>query len=171
VVNFSYVDSGVSSGTGFGRHLAAYQPLFRQLNSFRFLFISPKASQLRRAEDRFSSAVKGPLESDVSAEILRYFEIRRKWDDRQYVIPVTNDLEFLNAAKRRFHGERFDSLFSAWRSGRLTKEDLRRELSDRWPEQNIYFDTVLVGDHRSYLERNECRGEHGMKHTVHPSVR
>jgi len=170
VLTFSYVDSGDSSGSGFSKHLLTYQPLFRQLNSFRFLFISPKSSKFRSAEERFRSAVKRPLESDVSAEILRYFEIRQKWDDRQYVIPITNDLEFLNAAKRRFHGERFESLFSAWRSGRLTKEDLRRKLSDHRPEQNIYFESVLVSDHRSYLERNECRSERGMKHTVHPSV-
>ena len=170
VVTFSYVDSGVSSGSGFGKHLLTYQALFHQLNSFRFLFISPKSSQFRSAEERFRSAVRRPLESDVSAEILRYFEIRQKWDDRQYVIPVTNDLEFLNAAKRRFQGEPFESLFSGWRSGRLSKESIRRQLSDRKPEQTVYFETVQVSDHRSYLERNEHMGERGMKDTVHPSV-
>jgi hypothetical protein len=71
--------------------------------------------------------VKRPLESDVSSEILRYFEICKKWDNHEYVIPVTGDLEFLNEARRRFHGERFETLYRAWRFGELCDRDLRAE--------------------------------------------
>lgn len=170
VVTFSYVDSGASAGSGFGRHLAAYQPLFRQLNSFRFLYISPKTSHFASAEERFRWTVKRTLESDVSAELLRYFEIRRKWEDRQYIVPVTSDLEFLNEGKHRFHGERFERLYSAWGSGRLTEKDLRREFCQVKPERTVYFDTVHVSEHRSYIERNRNGGERGMKDAVHPSV-
>jgi hypothetical protein len=105
VVTFSYIDSGSSAGSGFARHLAAYLPLFRELTSFRLLFISPKASHFTPAKERFRAAIKELLESDVSAEVLRYFEIRRKWEDGEYIIPVTRDLEFLNEAKGPFHGE------------------------------------------------------------------
>jgi hypothetical protein len=38
---------------------------------------------------------------------------------REYVVPVTADFEFLNEARRRFHGERFESLYQAWFSGRI----------------------------------------------------
>ena len=40
-------------------------------------------------------------------------------------MPVTDDFEFLNEARRRFHGERFESLYEAWRIGELKERDLR----------------------------------------------
>src|SRR6266481_3881919 len=111
VVTFGFVDSGKGSLWSFVAHLAAYQGLFRHLKSFRLLYIAPQSTEFRRAEDRFRAIVKQPLESDVSGEILRYFEIRRKWEKHEYVVPVTADFEFLNEARRRFHGERFESLY------------------------------------------------------------
>jgi len=81
VVTFGFVDSGAGSLWSFATHLAAYQGLFRHLKSFRLLYIAPRATEFRRAEDRFRASVKQPLESDVSGEILRYFEIRRKWEE------------------------------------------------------------------------------------------
>lgn len=172
VVSFSYVDSGALAGCGFRRHLATYQPLFRQLTSFRLLYISPKPSGFSAAEERFRASVKTPLESDVSAELIRYFDIRRKWEGGEYVIPVTGDLEFLNDARRRFHGERFEALYSAWRSGDLSEEALRREFCQARSERIIYFDTIHLGKHRSYIEieRNSNRGERSVTDTVQPPV-
>jgi hypothetical protein len=97
----------------FFSHLAAYQGLFEQLKSFRFLYIAAKQAYFHKAEERFRSMVNRPLESDVSSEILRYFQIRKKWDNHEYVIPVTADLEFLNEARRRFHGERLETLYAS----------------------------------------------------------
>ncbi|PYT83201.1 MAG: hypothetical protein DMG41_31985, partial [Acidobacteria bacterium] len=93
VVTFSYVDSGFQTPSAFLSHLAAYQGLFRQLATFRFLYIAAKDAYFRMAEERFRSLVKRPLESDTSAEISRYFQIRKKWDNHEYVVPVTEDLE------------------------------------------------------------------------------
>jgi hypothetical protein len=103
------VDSVFGTPSNFVSHLAAYQGLFRQLKCFRFLYIAAKQAYLHKAEEHFRSLVRRPLESDVSSEILRYFEIRKKWDNHEYVIPVTADLEFLNEARRRFHGDRFET--------------------------------------------------------------
>ncbi len=148
VVAFSYVDSGFQTPSGFLTHLAAYQRLFRQLATFRFLYIATKDAYFRMAEERFRSLVKRPLESDTSVDILRYFYIRKKWDNHEYVVPVTEDLEFLNEARRRFHGNRFDSLYRAWRSGELLERDLRVELSQLGPERTVFFDTCLIRSHR-----------------------
>src|ERR1700691_4949052 len=91
VVTFSYVDSGLGTISGFLTHLGAYQPLFRQLRAFRFLYISPRDTEFPRATERFRSVVKKPLESDVSGEIVRYFQVRQRFENRQYVVPVTAD--------------------------------------------------------------------------------
>jgi len=68
VVTFGFVDSGAGSLWSFGAHLGAYEGLFRHLKSFRLLYIARRATEFRRAEDRFRARVKQPLESDVSAE-------------------------------------------------------------------------------------------------------
>jgi hypothetical protein len=145
----------------FVAHLAAYQGLFRHLKSFRVLYIAPRATEFRRAEERFRSNVKQPLESGVSGEILRYFVIRRKWEKHEYVVPVTADFEFLNDARRRFPGERFESLYQAWFSGRIAERELRLEFPQLTPERTVFFDTYLVRNGRSPLDETHRHGVNG----------
>jgi hypothetical protein len=152
VVTFGYVDSGAGSLWGFVAHLAAYQGLFRHLKSFRLLYIAPRTTEFRRAEDRFRSSVKQPLESDVSSEILRYFHVRRKWENHEYVVPVAADFEFLNEARRRFHGERFENLYAAWTAANISESDLRLEFSQLTPGRTVLFDTYLVGNGHSPID-------------------
>jgi hypothetical protein len=161
VVTFGFVDSGTGSLWSFVAHLAAYHGLFRHLKSFRFLYIAPRATEFRRAEDRFRASVKQPLESDVSGEILRYFAIRRKWEKHEYVVPVTADFEFLNEARRRFHGERFESLYQEWIAGRIAERELRLEFSQLTPERTVFFDTYLVRNGHSPLEEKRRNGVNG----------
>jgi hypothetical protein len=161
VATFSYVDSGCASLSNFVVHLGAYQALFRQLKSFRFLYVAPKTSHFASAEARFRNFIKAPLESDVSSEIVRYFDVRRKWERHEYVIPVTEDFEFLAEARRRFHGERFESLYEAWCAGRLAERELRGEFRQLTPERTVSFDTYLVRNGRSPLDekhRNRVNG-------------
>ena len=158
VVTFGFVDCGTARLWSFVAHLAAYQGLFRHLKSFRLLYIAPRTTEFRRAEDRFRASVKQPLESDVSGEILRYFEIRRKWELHEYVVPVTADFEFLNEARRRFHGDRFESLYQAWMTGRIAERELRLEFSQLTPERTVFFDTYLVRNGRSPLDETHRNG-------------
>ena len=167
VVTFSYVDSGFETASSFVSHLGAYQGLFRQLKCFRFLYIAAKEAYFYKAEERFRSLVKQPLESDVSSEILRYFQIRKKWDNHKYVIPVTADLEFLNEARRRFHGDRFEALYPAWRFSELGDRDLRAESSQLRPDRAVFFDTFLVNPHGSPLAVASEKGDGCMKDTDH----
>jgi hypothetical protein len=170
VVTLSFVDSGFETPSSFTGHVHAYLGLFRQLKTFRFLYIAPKDAHFRTAEERFRALVKRPLESDVSSEVLRYFRVRRKWDNREYVVPVTEDFEFLNDARRRFHGERFESLYQAWRTAQLDERDVRREFSQLTPDRTVFFDTFLVKGHWSPVSEDRDNGERCMKDTNHHSV-
>ena len=152
VVTFGYVDSGTGSPWGFVAYLAAYQGLFRHLKSFRLLYIASRTTKFRRAEERFRLSVKQPLESDVSSEILRYFHVRRKWENHEYVVPVAADFEFLNEARRRFHGERFDSLYRAWIAGGISECQVRLEFSQLTPGPTVFFDTYLVRNGHSPID-------------------
>lgn len=157
VVTFSYVDSGSASISNLSVHLAAYQRLFRHLHAFRFVYIANRPGSFARAEKRFRSFVKEPLESDVSGEILRYFFIRQKWERHEYVVPVTEDLEFLADARRRFHGERFETLYRAWETGRLDGCRLRAEFAQATPGKKVSFETYLVRNRRSPLDEKHKR--------------
>jgi hypothetical protein len=157
VVTFSYVDSGAETISGFETHLAAYLPLFRQLDSFRFLYISPRDSQFHKARKAFYGAVREPLESDPSSEVLRFFEIRRRVEKRQYIVPVSEDFEFLNKARQRFQGDWFETLYASWASGALTEEALRSQLCYARTKSCISFDTYLVAQHRSQLDEMRRR--------------
>jgi len=144
VVTFSYVDAGFERPPQFASHLAAYQSLFRQLNSLRFLYIATQEAYFHGIAERFQSIVRRPLEPDVSGEILRYFRIRRKWDNHEYIIPVTEDLEFLKDARERFRTDNIERLYKSWRAGELAESELRAQISQRKAEPAIFFDTYLV---------------------------
>src|SRR6202166_436447 len=58
VVTLSYVDSGFATSSHFVAHLAAYNALFRELTTFRFLYITAKEAYFQKAEERFRSLVK-----------------------------------------------------------------------------------------------------------------
>jgi hypothetical protein len=144
VVTFSYIDSGSASIASFGAHLAAYQALFRHLGAFRYVYVAPRTAPFARAEKRFQSFVKQPLETDVVNGILRYFLIRKKWERHEYVVPVTEDFEFLAEARLRFHDERFEDLYHAWLAGTVDEGALRAEFSQSSPSRRVSFDTYLV---------------------------
>jgi len=167
VVTFSYVDPGFGRSSHFASHLAAYQPLFRQLGSFRFLYIAAQRAYFHGIRERFQSIVRRPLEPDVSNEILRYFQIRRKWENHEYIIPVTEDLEFFRDARQRFRNENIERLFQSWRSGELRESELVAEISQRKPEPSIFFDTYLVSGGRSPSAGDTGHGDGCMKDTGH----
>jgi hypothetical protein len=77
VVTFTYFHGQEAHLTEFVRHLETYLPLFRQLLGFRFLYLARFDSHFKKAKELFDSLVTIPLGSDVSADLLRYFQIRK----------------------------------------------------------------------------------------------
>jgi hypothetical protein len=146
MITLSYVDSGSERLSKFSSHLTAYRQLFRELNCFRFLYIASKDVYFRRAADRFRAVVESLRGSQESNEILRYFQIREKWERREYVSPVAEDFEFLNRARKQFEGERVEALFRLWTSQQISDTALCLEYPNL--EQNsirqAFFDTFLV---------------------------
>ena len=108
-----------------------------------------------KAKERFETLVKRPLESDMSTEVLRYFAVRQRFEKRQYLVPVTEDFEFLSEATSRFHGERFERLYQGWAAGTVSEKEMRREFFQVEPHRKILFETYLVAMHRSHLSEAE----------------
>jgi hypothetical protein len=163
----SYVDPGYPSVAGFANHLNAYRPLFRELTEFRLLFISNSAVHFSDAERCFSSIVGAPISTNIEGDLLRYFRLRKAWDLKKYALFSNNEIEWLNAATRRFQGDRFDSLHAAWWSGQLTDDDVRRQFPPATPYRKAEFQTFLVRGNR----RVDAAVRKGLKRSSVPDFR
>jgi hypothetical protein len=144
VVTFTYLQGPEASLTEFAHHLEAYLPLFRQLSEFRFLYLARLDSHFEKAKELFNSVVAIPLGSDVSAELCRYFQIRKAWDLKRYASVTEGDLIFHNQAKTRFAGERFEHLYRGWKAGRVSQADIRGEFGGANHPVTVHFGTELL---------------------------
>jgi hypothetical protein len=144
VVTFTYLQGPEASLTEFVHHLEAYLPLFRQLSEFRFLYLARVDSHFEKAKELFDSLVAIPLGSDVSADLLRYFQIRKAWDLSRYTSLTEADLIFRNQAKARFAGQRFEHLYRGWKVGRVSESDIRQEFGGGNRHATVHFVTEVL---------------------------
>jgi hypothetical protein len=139
VVTFTFLQGQEARLTEFVRHLEVYLPLFRQLSEFRFLYLARLDSYFEKAKELFDSLVAIPLGSDVSADLCRYFQIRKAWDLARYTSLTETDLIFRNQAKARFSGQRFEHLYRGWKAGRVTESDICRDFGGRNRHTLVHF--------------------------------
>jgi hypothetical protein len=144
VVTFTYLQGSEASMTDFVHHLKTYLPLFRQLSEFRFLYVAHADSHFEPAKELFNSLVTIPLQSDAAKDIVRYFEVRKAWDLKQYGSLSEADLIFRNDAKRRFAGDRFEHLYRGWKAGRLTEANIRHEFGGDGRPHTVTFASQIL---------------------------
>ena len=157
VVTFSYIQPAEANLTEFVRHLAVYLPLFRELSEFRFLYLARTDSHFDKAREHFESLVTIPLGSNPSDDLLRYFTVRKAWDERLYGLLSEADLIFRNQAKQRFAAPRFEQMYRSWKTGRVADAQVRDEFQSNESRHIIHFETRLlkaIGVERSESEEN-----------------
>jgi hypothetical protein len=155
VVTFSFIDPGLEALTGFLTHLGQYETLFRELADFRFLYISGTPAHFEKATELFNSQVKVPLESDIAGDLIRYFRTRSIWSSSEFKTMNKTELLFLDGAKRRFAGDRFEALFKPWKAGRIAEADLRAEFPSKVSNRKVYFETFLVPKHADFRAKDD----------------
>jgi hypothetical protein len=144
VVTFSYIQPAEANLTEFVRHLAAYLSLFRELSEFRFLYLARTDSHFDKAREHFDSLVTIPLGSNTSDDLLRYFSVRRAWDERQYSALSEADLIFRNQARQRFGAPRFEQMYRSWKTGRVADAQVRDEFQSNESRHVVHFETRLL---------------------------
>ncbi len=144
VVTFTYLQGLEASLTEFVHHLEVYLPLFRQLPEFHFLYLARVDSHFEKAKELFDSLVGIPLGSDVSADLFRYFQIRKAWDLARYTSLTETDLIFRNQAKARFAGQRFEHLYRGWKVGRVRDSDIRQEFGGSNRHAVVHFASEVI---------------------------
>jgi hypothetical protein len=145
VVSFTYIHEGAAAFTDFIRHLESYLPLFRQLAEFLLVYVSRTDSHFAKATEIFDSLVKIPLESDIAGDLLRYFQVRKAWDDKQYADLSDADLIFRNNARMRFGGERFEGLYRGWKNERVSESAIEQEFQTNDRKRIVHFETYALG--------------------------
>src|SRR5713226_5674271 len=102
------------------------------------------ASRFDKAKELFDSLVAIPLGADVSAELFRYFHIRKAWDLSRYTSLTEAELIFRNQAKTRFAGQRFEHLYRGWKVGRLSESDIRQDFGGSSRHVTVHFVTEVL---------------------------
>jgi hypothetical protein len=120
VVTFTYVhNEGTTGLSDFVEHLKTYPPLFRHLSQSALLYVARDSLQFPSATEIFDSLVKIPFESDIAQDLLRYFCVRKLWDERHCGEVTEAELIYRNKVRERFKGETFDELYRNWKNGRI----------------------------------------------------
>ena len=157
VVTFSFIQPAEANLAEFVRHLKTYFPLFRELAAFRFLYLARTEAHFTKAREQFDSLVTIRLGVNPADDLLRYFRVRKAWDDCQYHALSEADLIFRNRAKRRFGAPRFDEMYGTWKIGRTTDAQVREELQGSGTRHDVQFESRLlaaVGANGSEAGRN-----------------
>jgi hypothetical protein len=153
VVTFTYVNSGHWNLDPFLAHLRRYRPLFQHLPSFRFIYISASTRLQGEARELFSLLIKG----EGLRDLLRYFDVRTKWNRKQYGFVTDADLIFRNEAKRRFTGPRFETLYRLWCRNQLPHDLTRHETPLPPASERIRFQAVTVPGYESVFGNSAKR--------------
>ncbi|MCE5306086.1 MAG: hypothetical protein LLG20_00435 [Acidobacteriales bacterium] len=127
VVYFAYVDEGAESLGGFETFLNQYHSLFAGLGTFEVVYVATDSLWAQKAQRIFSRRYAGEaaVREDVDSEqarMLRFFEMRRKWDARDFAGFSTEKVIQYREEKQRFAGAEFDALYSRWVSGGESRE-------------------------------------------------
>src|SRR6266478_1822665 len=122
VVSFTFVDPGLGSVDSFTTHLRAYGTLFETLSEVRFVYISARPTHFEAARKAFLAAAGRPPKRDPGEEILRYFRLRKLWEERKYGKLTNDEIEFLSLSEKRYAGHRCRDRYPSWRDGSLADD-------------------------------------------------
>ncbi|MDX2181136.1 MAG: hypothetical protein SFV18_16195 [Bryobacteraceae bacterium] len=124
VVHFVYVDEGAQSLEGFATYLRQYGPLLTALREFEVVYAATESRWFVKAEAifhrMFSSSVSSEAKtvSPEHAELLDYFEARRKFDTRNFTGLDAERIVHFREQKRTFAGQHYDELYRTWIEGK-----------------------------------------------------
>ncbi|MBS1841464.1 MAG: hypothetical protein JST77_11525 [Acidobacteria bacterium] len=155
VVIFTYVDSEHFGLGPFIRHLRMNRRLYAALPYFEFVYVSTASKEQEEAAELFALLIQGQGLGDL----LRYFDLKTKWDNRQYGLFCEDEVIFLSESRKRYTGENFAALYYLWKRNQLPK-DLRAE---GFCSPNCAFKLMTVCGHDAVFGTETKRWGDGWK--------
>jgi hypothetical protein len=155
VVIFTYDDSERVGLAPFVKHLRTYRRLFAALPSLQFVYVSTASKEQEEAAELFALLIQG---SDL-ADLRRYFDLKTKWDNKQYGQLSNDELIFLSESRKRYTGEVFATLYYLWKRNQMPA-DLRAEGSQN---RECTFKAMTVRGHDGVFGTETKRWGDGWK--------
>lgn len=117
-VEFGFIDEGPRGFSKWQLFLEEHRLLFQELRGSIVIYASPDPIRFRSAAVVFRRTVAGesPAGGLDLVRLRRYFSARKLFDDKIYASFDQGRLDELRENRRVFSGERFESLYQAWRS-------------------------------------------------------
>ena len=157
VVTFTYIDWEHKGLEAFIAHLRTYRPLFRQLPSFQFLYISTASGQQKEAAELFALFT----ERRGLADLTRYFDLQTKWDNKQYRLLSEADVIFMSEGRKRFTSDSINTLYYLWKRNQLPKDLQMDAASTILPAQKVLFRALTVPGHEGIFGNTTRRWSDG----------
>jgi hypothetical protein len=126
VVHFAYVDEGAESLDTFETFLNQYRALFADLGAFEVIYVVADPLWAQKAQRVFNRRYARVVD-DVQARMCRFFEMRQKWEARDFSGFTTEKVIQYREEKQHFSGPQFEELYRRWLSG----DDFHTSAEDR----------------------------------------
>lgn len=152
VVNFTFIDPGWESLASFEKHLFVYSSLFGALHDIRLTYVATRSTRFEAARKMFLSMVDRPLKMDLGDEVLRYFCLRKAWEQKKYALFSNDDIALLNQFTQRFAKHSCQERYPAWMAGEISDDLVRSQFHDLAPQRIVTFGSELVDGQAALFE-------------------
>lgn len=142
-VSFTYCDLEERDLGGFVSHLKNYKHFLSQLPGFEFIYACPNPEKFQRARRFFHRL----FDLDDAANIentLRYFEVRRLWEEKKYNSVDRSGRDLLRWAKQHPRQEFLNAAYLRWLSGSLSGAEVAGVLKPTQGGPQIGFSTYVL---------------------------
>jgi hypothetical protein len=157
-VSFTYCDLESRDLNGFISHLKKYEAFLRRLPAFEFVYACPSTYKFKRAMEFFHRLFD--LEDSTNIEkTVRYFEVRRLWDEKKYNSVDRAGRDLLRWGKRHPRQPFLDAAYQQWLSGSLAANSVARVLKPDPMGRDITFSTYLLPRKHDLFERFSAGGD------------
>ena len=113
VVHFTYVDEGAESLDGFETFLNQYRALFVAVGVFEVVYVAGSSLWAQRAQRAFAHR-HGSYVHVAQARMFQFFEMRRKWDARDFSGFTTERVIQYREEKQHFSAPQFEEQYRRW---------------------------------------------------------
>lgn len=154
-LTFTFVDEGLVTLSRFERYLAEYRPLFESLADLELVYVAGTKTHFAAARALFErfcvrNAHEGGGTNRYDREqLVSYFELRKRFEDRQFTSFDRGQLLLLRDAKETFGSQEFEALYRAWRSAenQETSAVLREDASPEARMSGAFRTELLTHDY------------------------
>ena len=140
---FVYCDSAPRSLLHFITHLRNFEHFLRRLPSFELVYAAPTATKFERAE-RFFRDMFDQSSAANSRSLVRYFRLRRLWEEEKHDLLTRADRDFLRRGNQRYRDQFWESVYRKWTTGDLANQSMEALISTRLTAQNWTFRSYLL---------------------------